>query len=173
MNPALSNDEILEQLKALEKDHPTHRVFNHCMVVRLSLEGYTQREIAKIVDCNPSTVNQILKRFHEQGIEGLVPIKQQGRPHFLSSDKEKHIVQIIIEKQPRDVLEDCVDCNWTAPLVMVLIKTLYGVKFSEEGIYHFLHRNHLSWTCPSYVLAKADPEKQEQFKENFQDVKKN
>ena len=59
MNPALSNDEILEQLKALEKDHPTHRVFNHCMVVRLSLEGYTQREIAKIVDCNPSTVNQI------------------------------------------------------------------------------------------------------------------
>ena len=40
---------ILEQLKTLEKDHPTHRVFNHCMVVRLSLEGYTQREIAKIV----------------------------------------------------------------------------------------------------------------------------
>ncbi|WP_158023754.1 winged helix-turn-helix domain-containing protein [Dubosiella newyorkensis] len=35
------------------------------------------------------------------------------------------------------------------------------------------NRNHLSWTCPSYVLAKADPEKQEQFKENFQDVKKN
>jgi len=34
------------------------------------------------------------------------------------------------------------------------------------------HRLKLSYTRPTYVLAKADPEKQKQFREDFETVKK-
>jgi len=35
------------------------------------------------------------------------------------------------------------------------------------------NRLNLSYTRPTYVLAKADAGKQEQFKETFEDIKKN
>lgn len=159
MTQSLSNDEILKQLDSLEKENPKKRVLQHCAIVRLSLKGLTQREISEIVDISPTSVNKILRRFHQHGVEGLVPIKQQGRPHFLSSEQEENIKRIILEKLPCDVLEGYVDYNWTGPLVIELIKHLYHVEYKKFSIYTFLHREDLSWTRPTYVLAKADPEK--------------
>lgn len=35
-----------------------------------------------------------------------------------------------------------------------------------------LHRLNLSYTRPTYVMKKADKEKQEEFKRNFESLKK-
>jgi len=35
-----------------------------------------------------------------------------------------------------------------------------------------LHRLNLSYTRPTYTLAKADPQKQEEFKQEFELLKK-
>ena len=48
----------------------------------------------------------------------------------------------------------------------------YGVTFSERGMRDVFYRLNLSYTRPTYVLAKADPQKQAEFLEKLEDIKK-
>jgi len=48
----------------------------------------------------------------------------------------------------------------------------FNIKMSHRGIAYVLHRLNLSYTRPTYVLAKADKEKQEKFKNDFEVLKK-
>ena len=41
-----------------------------------------------------------------------------------------------------------------------------------NGMLEMFHRLNLSYTRPAYVLAKADPAKQAQFMDDFEDIKK-
>ena len=77
----------------------------------------------------------------------------------------------ITEKLPKEVgLEP--HCNWTAPLACKYVKDHYGVTFSERGMRDVFYRLNLSYTRPTYVLAKADPQKQAEFVEKLEDIKK-
>jgi len=62
--------------------------------------------------------------------------------------------------------------NWTAKLACEWVSRNFGVRYSINGMLDLFHRLNLSYTRPTYVLAKADPEKQERFKTDFEDLKK-
>jgi putative transposase len=62
--------------------------------------------------------------------------------------------------------------NWTAPLACQWVLKEYGVSFSERGMRDVFYRLKLSYTRPTYTLKKADPEKQEIFKAEFEELKK-
>ena len=62
--------------------------------------------------------------------------------------------------------------NWTSNLICQWTAKEFDVKYSINGMLDLLHRLKLSYTRPTYVLAKADPEKQAQFKADFEAVKK-
>ncbi len=63
-------------------------------------------------------------------------------------------------------------CNWTAPLACEYVKKRFGIKFSERGMRDVFYRLNLSYTRPTYTLEKADPVKQEEFKERLAGLKK-
>jgi putative transposase len=63
--------------------------------------------------------------------------------------------------------------NWTAHLIGKYIFREYGLTCTIRGITGMLKRMELSYTRPTYVLAKADKEKQEAFRKEFEAVKKN
>ena len=63
--------------------------------------------------------------------------------------------------------------NWTAKIACRWVLKEYGVQYAVNGMLDLFQRLVLSYTRPTYVLAKADPAKQEQFKEDFEVVKKN
>ncbi|MBA1335967.1 MAG: hypothetical protein HPY66_1786 [Firmicutes bacterium] len=48
----------------------------------------------------------------------------------------------------------------------------FGVEYSYTGMVDVIHRLKLSYTRPTYTLAKADPQKQEEFKQEFELLKK-
>ena len=62
--------------------------------------------------------------------------------------------------------------NWTAPLACRLVEERFQVKFSERGMRDLFYRTGLSYTRPAYTLNKADPEKQDAFRQQFEDLKK-
>jgi len=47
------------------------------------------------------------------------------------------------------------------------------VEYSQRSVAYVLHRLNLSYTMPTYTLKKADPEKQENFINDFENIKKN
>ena len=97
--------------------------------------------------------------------------KAKGRERKLSAEQEDELYRVVSEKLPKDVgLEPF--CNWTAPLACKFVKKRFGVEFSERGMRDVFYRLRLSYTRPTYTLAKANPEKQEEFKVRLEGIKK-
>jgi len=158
----------IKRLMKTTKDKVMHRKY---LVIHLHMRGYQNKEIAPIVDMNVQTVGIYINTYKDSGIEGLVPKKQNGRPCFLSQKQEQELHETISKKTPNDVSFDGV-MNWTAKIACKWVLEKYNVEYSISGMLKMFHRLDLSYTRPTYVLAKADPEKQEQFIKEFEDVKK-
>ncbi|MDQ0414904.1 hypothetical protein J2S25_003114 [Mesobacillus stamsii] len=62
--------------------------------------------------------------------------------------------------------------NWTASLLAAWIEKEFQVTYSGRGTNWLLHRLGFSNTRPTYSLAMADPKKQEEFKQEFDQLKK-
>ena len=97
--------------------------------------------------------------------------KSSGAPRKLNSEQEKKLIDVIINNTPDEVGFNSRK-NWTIELAQnwVLNNFKISIKHSSMGV--ILHRLNLSYTRPTYVLAKADKNKQEEFKKDFQSLKK-
>jgi len=159
---------MLKKLARKTKDARQRRQYD---IVRLSLEGWKKPEIAKIMDMSLQGIYNVLNRYKANGVEGLVLGKAKGRERKLTEEQETELYEVISEKLPKDVgLEPF--CNWTAPLACKYVKNRFGVEFSERGMRDVFYRLKLSYTRPTYTLAKADPAKQEEFRERLEGIKK-
>jgi transposase len=104
-------------------------------------------------------------------IPGLEFRPSPGRPKQLTSEQEQHLYQTIVDKTPADVGFPA-HMNWTSGLIRDWIRKQFQVDYSERGTRALLYRMNFSYTRPTYTLAKADPQKQEAFKQEFEGLKK-
>lgn len=146
-------------------------MYRKYLVIRLHMKGNTNKRIAGMLDLDQHTVGDYIKAYKTQGIDGLIPKKSPGRPSFLTKEQEKQVYETISNKTPDEVGFDGVK-NWTAKLACLWVFQVFGIQYKINGMLDLFHRLNLSYTRPTYVLAKADSEKQEQFKEDFDEVKK-
>ena len=163
--------EIIQKLKKLARKAKDARQRRQYDIVRLYLEGRGKPEIAEIMDMSLQAIYNALHRYQAGGIEGLTLGKPTGRSRTLSDEQEAELYQVISEKLPKEVGLGPF-CNWTAPLACQYVKKQFGVEFSERGMRDVFYRLRLSYTCPTYKLDKADPVKQEAFKERLEQLKK-
>lgn len=139
--------------------------------VLLHLEGHGYSEIAKILHVPSRTISTYLKLYRETGVDGLTLKKQTGQPRKLSAQQEQVLFETISTSSPeKERLGPF--ANWTAPLACAWIRKHFGVSFSERGMRDVFYRIGLSYTRPTYTLKKADPQKQAEFRETFERLKK-
>ena len=166
-----ATEEEIARLKKLGRKTHDAKQRRRYDIVRLFLSKRAKPDIADILDISLTQVYLILNLYKQAGIEGLALKQLPGRQRKLTDEQEKELISIITEKLPKEVgLEP--HCNWTAPLACQYVKDHYGVAFSERGMRDVFYRLHLSYTRPTYVLAKADPQKQAEFLEKLEDIKK-
>jgi transposase len=74
-------------------------------MVLLKSEKRTSTEVADFLGCCEVVVNNWLKRYEQEGVEGLKTRAGQGRPPILSQQKAEHLkkVKAEIEKHPNSV----------------------------------------------------------------------
>ena len=170
MKKSYTNEEVsaIHKLLRTVKSSVMQRKY---LVIRLHMKGLTNKNIASIVDINHHTVGVYINTYRKSGIDGLVPKKSPGRPNFLSKEQEQQLYETISNKTPESVGFDGI-MNWTAKLACIWVKNEYSVQYTVNGMLDMFHRLKLSYTRPTYVLAKADTEKQEQFIADFELVKK-
>ena len=159
----------LQRLQRKAKDVIMYRKYQ---VIILHAKGYTRTKIAEIVGLNRKTVGTYINQYETNGVEGLTPKKPPGRPSLLTKEQEQQLYTTISQKTPEEVGFDGIK-NWTAKIACFWALNEFNVKYSVNGMLDLFHRLNLSYTRPTYTLAKADPEKQRQFKENFEGIKKN
>ena len=163
--------EIVELLALSREAKSTRMKLRYDVIVQL-LRGHTQKEVAKNHNISERTVGTYLANYrHSGGIAGLAMQKSPGAPPKLTEEQSKELYACIVTKLPRDV-GYAPFVNWTANLVRQWVKAHFGVTYSERGMRDVLYRLKLSFTRPTYSLAKADPEKQKEFLRAFELEKK-
>lgn len=160
------------EMKDLMKKSPTVKLHQRYQTIYLLAKGYTVNAIAEIVGITSISVYKFASFYREGGVEGLNLDKYKGSSPKLKSEQEEKLKDVITNKRPVDVGFP-IEMNWTSPLVREYIEKEFAIEYSESGVKALLHRLDFTYTRPTYVLAKADPIKQEKFLEEFEEIKKN
>lgn len=74
---SLSEEELTEIRQAI-RAHPKPRVRVRAIMIRLSNEGHTAPEIAKVLGCSRQTVLHQIHRYEQEGILGLEDKPRSG-----------------------------------------------------------------------------------------------
>ena len=171
MNTKVFNQESIFELETAMKNTKSVRMYKRYSVVLKHFQGLNNKTIAQIDCLEEHTVGNYIKNYKSEGIDGLAMNKSSGCPRKLTSAQEKKLVDVITNNTPDEVGFNSRK-NWTIKLAQdwVLKNFKIDIKHSSMGV--ILHRLNLSYTRPTYVLAKADKEKQEKFKNDFETLKK-
>lgn len=97
-----------EQRAALEKGYrkgTSHAFRTRCQMVLLKSERRSSVEVADVLGCCEIVVNNWLRRYEEEGIEGLKTRPGRGRKPKLSTQNPLHLqtVKAEIAKHPQSV----------------------------------------------------------------------
>jgi transposase len=166
---------VEEQLRDVEqrlKYEKNRRMFERYQTVKLHLLGKTNEDIALSIGRKESTVSTYLRRYRQDGLDGLDMKYSPGPPEQLSKEQQEKLKKIIIDAVPHDV-GFTAKFNWTLQIISEYIHREFGKTYSLRGVFKLMHRMSLSYTKPTYTLAAADEEKQRLFVETtFPGLKK-
>lgn len=162
----------IQAVKGAMGDTKDLRLFKRYQAILQYLKGQSINEIADFIGCSEKTIYNYVNAYKSNGLVGLIPGESPGRPRLLTEEQEQELYEAIVNKQPVD-FDFPAEMNWTSFLIRDWIKQEYDVTFTDRAVRIMLHRLGLSYTRPTYTLAKANPEKQEAFKEEFETTKKN
>ena len=94
-----------------------------------------------------------------------------GAKRKLNPEQEKMIFEVVTNKTLHQVGFEYRN-KWTIELIRQWVIKQFNVTMCHRGMEEVLYRLNLSYTLPTYVMAKADKNKQEKFKNDFEELKK-
>jgi len=156
----LTSKQIVE-LKLMHKksDRKTADKIKSILLVNA---GYSYEEIATILLLDDSTIRRWHHTFQEEGIDGLL------RYHYLGS--ESKLTREQMESLDKH-LEDTIYLS--AKEICHFIEKTFGVHYTGSGVTSLLHKLGYTYKKPKHVPGKLNPQAQEAFIEQYQDLKEN
>lgn len=171
VNKIIGHEEEINEIKNALKHTKNVRLYKRYSVLIKHFEGFTNRKISEMENIEEHTVSIYIKNYKLKGLDGLNIAHGGGASKKINEEQEKIILETITTKTPEDIGFESKK-NWTIELVRQWVIKEFNITMSHRGIAYVLHRLNLSYTRPTYVLAKADKEKQEKFRNDFENLKK-
>ncbi|MFL0163638.1 winged helix-turn-helix domain-containing protein [Candidatus Clostridium helianthi] len=134
-------------------------------------DEFSNRKIAEMENIDEHTVSIYIQNYKLKGLDGLNIAHGGGASKKLNKGQEKIIVETITTKTLEDFGFESKK-NSNIELVRQSVIKEFNVTISHRGIAYVSYRVNLSYTRPTYILVKANKEKQEKFKDDFKVVKK-
>ncbi len=142
------------------------RLHERYQVVNMVVQGHSYQTISQRVKRSMTPIGRDVEAYRQEGLSGLAMIRPTGRPRRLTEAQEEQLYDLIVEKTPADVGFPA-EMNGRAPLLQAWIRHEWDQSYSDRGVRALLYRLNMSFTCPTDTLAKADPVKQEAFRQTF------
>ena len=161
----------IQAFKKAMKDTKVKRMYQRYKVIYLHLKGYSNLDIANLEGLDNHTIGIYVKNYKQNGIRGLLMKQSPGAPRLLTKEQEAMLAEVVTTQTP-DQVGFPNRKNWYINIAQQWIKNTFGVEYSHRGTAEVLHRMNLSFTRPTYTLTKADPEKQEEYRQDFDLLKK-
>lgn len=146
-----------EELERIDHERYYH---DHAKVRRmmnalwLKSKGLSNQAIGDLASISSTTMTTYLKRFNELGLDRLLePVF-----HIPKSELEAHseVIKSYFEQNPASTMKEAAH----------KIEQITGIRRSSERVRIFLKQLGMRYRKTGMIPAKADPEKQAEFKKN-------
>ena len=154
----MDNSMKIQEITSAMKQTDNKRLYQKYIVVLNHLNGYSNKDISKMVGVCQHTVGNYIRAYNEQGLHGLNFKEIPGASKWLSDEQELILKDVITTKTP-DEVGFPPRKNWTIAIVQQWVANNFGLVYSHSGMAKVMYRLNLSYTTPTYTLAKADSEK--------------
>ena len=152
----------VEELQGFLRRESNVVVFKRLQCVLAALKGQTGAEIAQVLSVSARTVRRLVKRYNEEGIEGMKTQPGQGRKGPLLPEQIQDF-RNRVENGPTH--QDQV-CTLRGKDYQRILQEEFGVIRSLNSIYQLLHGLGYESLKPRPQHAQADEEAQQEFKKN-------
>jgi len=116
-------------------------------------QGSREIDAANIVGVGRRTVQDWIHRYRQGGIAALAKGPFQGGKSKLT-DEQKAELSRIIEAGPQNA--DLDTGVWTTPIIVKLVRDLFGVSYHPDYMGKLLHKLGYSVQCPGKKSSKTD-----------------
>jgi transposase len=142
------------------------------LAVRLILEGFSTVKAAEVLGICRQSVSTYAKMFNRGGVAELLHRDfPPGKQPYLSLEEQAELKRVILESTPEQEGVEPTG-SWDTRLLQKWIEERFSVTMSRSGITDMLHRLGFCWKRTTYVLAKANKEKQQAFVHQLEAIKK-
>ena len=146
------NPQDIEALNYQRYHHPHPMVQRKMEALWLKSQGLPHKQITHLTGISPNTLRAYLRQYQTDGIEGLKQLNFHPQKSELMAHKTT-IEDYFREHPPQTIKE-----------AAAKIYELTGIQRSESRVRAFLKSIGLQRRKMGHILAKADIEKQEDFK---------
>lgn len=159
-----------ERLRKAASEYHNARIGLRIAIVQEMLDNEPLKKIGERHKFSRSQIYKIAKRINELGLRGLSDEPHLGRPKRLTVEQEKEIKDAIT-KPPSE--SGYSQSRWDGPLLMRYIEERYGIRYKIRQSQYLFHRLGLSLQRGRRNPSKADPEKQNEFKDELKKLETN
>src|SRR2546426_9831323 len=132
--------------KEAERDG-SYRVAKRLQAVVMNAEGYSSGEIARILKSPRSKTSEWLRRYEEDGVDGLLEGHRSGRPTELDEKQRRQLGDILDSGPAAYGLDTGI---WTSPMISWIIEEEFGIGY---------HPGHVRKSLPEICLSTRRPER--------------
>lgn len=155
LNKIIGHENGINEIKNALKHTKNIRLYKRYSVLLKLFDGFTNRQISKMENIDEHTVSIYIKSYKSKGLDELHIGDGSGASKKINEEQEKIILETFATKTPEDVGFES-RLNWTIELIRQLVIKEFNITMSHRGMAENLYRLNLSYTRPTYVLAKAD-----------------
>ena len=126
------------------------------------VEGKSYSEVASYLHVGKETVKGWIRRFKDNGLEGLRESPRSGAKRKLDAKRENEFKQAVIKSQ-----EERKGGRISGSDIHTLLRDQFDVKCELSTVYNYLQQVNLSWITVRSKHPKQDPKAQETFKKTL------
>ena len=149
-----------QALEELARSERNARVCRRLLALRQLALGHSMEYAAQVSLVSVSQIYNWLRRYEEQGVEGVRDRPRCGAPQRLKPKREAAFVQRVIEGPGAHSGLSA----WRGEDLRVVLREEFGASYSLSGVYALLHRLGLSTLVPRPQHPASDVVAQAAFK---------
>jgi transposase len=150
---------LQDEIRRSEESRYDHRLHG----VLLVAEGFSCREVSKLLGDAPRTVEYWVHRFEDRGLEGLQEGERSGRPPQLTGPHLQR-VNLILRGSPREV---GIQANlWDGPTLRQWLKSELKMELSVRSCQRLFRRLEFRLRKPRPEIGPSDPDQREELEQS-------
>ena len=135
-----------EAIKAKEAGTKDKKISRRLRALMLWHEGKSLKEIGAILNVHPMSVNQMCRRYREQGLEEYARNKHESHYRLLSKEQEKAVLEQFKGQEGKQI---------TAKEIKAALDEAYGKETGHMYVYNVLKRHGWKKKMPRSRHPKA------------------